>query len=243
MSNSDAELVLPDPIDPVWNLPPAPAKGQPLSAPGFARLMAAAREGGWPAVWRTWAENEVTNEPLPNGLTRARPAKRRSLGSYLSDRRPDLKLLLDDAAQEKRDRLLNQLESEAEKIALGPGNVCRDFDKKTGAVTRERYETRDKLFAILQLLKATDRDRYGDHRRIEGSVTGSVTVDHRHSLGNGGSGLYIDPESVLLLPPADQQTFFSLLDRLAAAKAAQPKREMIDAPARVTLPDGANDND
>ncbi len=196
--------ITPSPIDPAWALPESSTRGQQVSASAFARLLTAAREGGWPAIWRTWAEGESITEA--SGYER--PARRRTLGSFL-DRRPDLKALLEDAANEKRDRLLNDLESEAEKIALGPGDITTDFDKN-GNVTRTRVDRRNKLFATLQLLKAHDRERYGDHRRVD--VAGTINHDHEHSINVGG--FLIRPDEVQRLPPERAAMLLELLSEV-----------------------------
>ncbi|MCC6678889.1 MAG: hypothetical protein IT436_17320 [Phycisphaerales bacterium] len=203
----------PDPIDPTWALPDAPTRGQPISAATFARLLTAAREGGWPAVWRTWAEDQTILETTGYN----RPARKSTLAEFLRDKRPDLRALLEDAANVKRDRLLTDLETEIERIALGPGDVARDFGKD-GRITRERFDKRNKLFAILQLLKANDRERYGDHRRVD--VAGEVRHDHAHSINVGG--FLVRPEEVQRLPPERAALLLELLTEVEQLRTENP---------------------
>lgn len=212
------------------NLPPAPTRGQPVSAATFDLLISAARKGGWPAVFKVFAEGEETNEPRPGGYIVKRPARRRTLEQFLT-KRPDLKALIDSAAQERRDRLLTQLEDEVEAIALGPGDVTQDFGKN-GQVTRTRVDRRNKLYAILQLLKAHDPDNYADRKRID--VAGRV--DHTHSLGESPTTYRITSEDVLSLEPNEQDQLFTLLDRLETVRQEKKhgnERQLIDAPARL----------
>lgn len=210
MSNKNPIVVN---VDPAWALPDAPTRGQPVSASCFARLLAAAKEGGWPAVWRVWASGDNITE----GDGCARPARRRTLGVFLDERRPDLRALLEDAANEKRDRLLNDLETEAEKIALGPGDITTDFDKN-GNVTRTRVDRRNKLYAVLQLLKAHDRERYGDHRRVD--VNGTINHDHTARL-TGREGITITPDEVQKLSPEKAGLLLDLLGEIMDARNEQ----------------------
>src|SRR5262249_51354774 len=143
------------------------------------RLLAAAREAGWPGIFTVWSEGQNITEA--NGYTR--PARKSTLTEFLRNSRPDLRTVLEDACNAKRDHLLTQLEDEAEAIALGPGDVTQDFDKN-GNVTRTRVDRRNKLYAILQLLKAHDRERYGEHRRVD--VAGTISHDHEHTINVGG---------------------------------------------------------
>lgn len=209
--------------DPAWALPDKPDATGAMTGPTFARLIAAARAGGWPAVYRTWAEGETTTEANQNGQPRQRPAKRRTLDKFL-ERRTDLAHLLSEACEEKRNRLLNDLETEVEKIALGPGTVSRDFDKKTGAITREKFEVRDKLYAILQLLKAHDRDRYGDQRSVK--VDGNI--DHRHAhahlVGSAESrGYLLSFDALQTLPEDEQRTLLMLLEKAESNRTEQQR--------------------
>lgn len=190
------------------------------------RTSAAARAGGWPAVYRVWAEGETTTEINSNGAPRRRPAKRRTLDRFL-ERRTDLAHLLSEACEEKRNRLLNDLETEIERIALGPGSVSRDFDKKTGAITREKYEVRDKLYAILQLLKAHDRQRYGDQRTV--AVEGQI--DHRHAhahlIGNApdnAGGYRVSFDALQALPEEKQRALLMLLEEVESVRLDQQRQ-------------------
>jgi len=183
-----------------------------VSASCFARLLSAATEGGWPAVFTIWAEGLTITRPSGQTST----ARRSTLDEFLRHRRPDLRAILDDAANQKRDRLLTQLEDEAEQIALGPGDVTQDFDDK-GNLRRTRVDRRNKLFAILQLLKAHDRDKYGDHRRVE--VAGEI--QHTARL-TGREGIVIRPEEVeKLLSPEEQSTLLDLLGKIMESRNAE----------------------
>lgn len=202
------------------NLPAAPTRNCPVSAACFDRLLAAARKGGWPAVFTAFAEGETVPEIYPSGRTAERPARRRTLGEFLN-KRPDLRMLLDSAAQERKDKLISSLQDEVEKIALGPGDITKDFGKD-GRLTRTRVDTRQKLYAALSLLKAHDPDTYADRRKLD--IAGQVTHDHTHAQANG----YLIPtEAALRLPPADQELLFGLLEKLQRLESA-PRRELID---------------
>ncbi|MGD9791705.1 MAG: hypothetical protein AB7Q00_13895 [Phycisphaerales bacterium] len=200
-----------------WHLPDVPRRGSPVTAATFDRLLQAAREGGWPAVWTTWANGET----VKGTDGRERAARRRTLDGFL-DRRPDLRALLDDAANEKRDRLLSQLEDEVERIALGPGDLTTDY-RPDGSIARTRVDRRNKLYAVLQLLKAHDRERYGDQKRLD--VSGNVDHRHAHVSVSAGSGYQIFPNEVLLLPEDRAQLLLELLDELQDAKASKGERD------------------
>lgn len=224
MSTNPPTEIIP-PVDPSWALPDKPDASGAMTGPAFARLLAAARAGGWPAVYRVWAEGETTTEINSNGAPRRRPAKRRTLDNVLA-RRSDLARLLSEACEEKRNRLLNDLETEIERIALGPGSVSRDFDKKTGAITREKYEVREKLYAILQLLKAHNRPVYGDQRSV--SVDGQVQVDHRHAhlvaSADNGNGYRVSYEALAALPDDERRTLLLLLEKVETIRLEQKQR-------------------
>lgn len=197
-------------------LPLAPSRGSPVSSAMFDRLMDAARKGGWSAVFTVFAQGETTTEAKPYGIYE-RPARRRVLGQFL-EKRPDLKALLDNAAQERRDRLLSQLEDEVEKIALGAGDVTQDFDDK-GNLKRTRVDRRNKLHALLKLLASHDPDTYADRKKL--AVEGQI--DHRHAhahlMADANSGGYrIDFDALQTLPPDEQQQLFRLLDKLETAR-------------------------
>lgn len=223
-TNPPNELILA--VDPAWALPDRPDASGSMTGPAFARLLAAARAGGWPAVFRTWAEGRTTTEFNQNGQPRQRPARRRNLDKFL-ERRTDLARLLSEACEEKRNRLLNDLETEVEKIALGPGQVDRQFDKKTGAITSEKHSVREKLYAILQLLKAHDRERYGDQRSVK--VDGQVDHRHAHAHLVGGitdsSGYRVSYEDLGALPQAEQQALLLLLEKVDSIRAARVRQE------------------
>lgn len=207
------------PVDPAWALPDLPDASGNMTGPAFARLLAAARAGGLAAVYRTWAEGETITETNSNGAPRQRWAKRRTLDRFL-ERRSDLARLLSEACEVKRNRLLNDLETEVEKIALGPGDMTTDYGKQ-GQVTRVRTDKRNKLYAILQLLKAHDRERYGDQRSVK--VDGQV--DHRHAhahlIGSADSGGYrVSFEALQTLPEDEQRQLLTLLEKVEAARIA-----------------------
>jgi hypothetical protein len=213
------------PVDPAWALPDKPDASGAMTGPKYARLLAAGRAAGWPGVYRVWAEGAVTIEDN-NGTLYRRPAKRRTLDRFLQ-RRTDLASLLSEACESRRDRLLNDLETEIERIALGPGSVSRDFDKKTGAITREKFEVRDKLYAILQLLKAHDRQRYGDQRTV--AVEGQI--DHRHahahligSAPDNGSGYRVSYEALAALPEDKRRALLLLLEEVEQIRLEQKQR-------------------
>lgn len=208
-------MTTPQTYPPEWNLPLVPppgTRGGALTAPIFARLLAAAHEGGWPLVWTTWAQGDTTTEPAGNGQPRERPARRRTLSTHLG-KRPDLKALLEEAAQERRDRIVSQAEDAIVKLALGKPDITRDFDKN-GNVTRERIDSRNKLRALEQVLKAEDRDKYGDHKRVEHAGT----LDHRHAhvhaqLGDT-NGYIVNFEALQRLPEEEQRDLLQLLEKV-----------------------------
>lgn len=227
MSTNPPPIEVP-PVDPAWALPDRPDSTGCMTGPAFARLLAAGRAAGWAGVYRVWAEGAVTIENN-NGTRYARPAKRRTLDRFL-ERRTDLAQLLSEACEEKRNRLLNDLETEIERIALGPGSVSRDFDKKTGAITREKYEVRDKLYAILQLLKAHDRHRYGDQRTV--AVEGQI--DHRHAhahlIGNApdnAGGYRVSFDALQALPEAKQRALLMLLEEVESVRLDQQRQRAL----------------
>lgn len=210
--------IKPAPIDPGWSLPDTASLGNPITAPCFARLLAAARAHGWPAVWRVWAEGKTTTEPVPStGEPRERPARRKTLRDFFN-KRPDLHALIEDAANEHRDRLVNNLRNEAEKIALGPGDTSTDFDKN-GRVTRVRTDVRNKVRMIETMLKANDPDTYGDRKRVE--VGGQINHAHAHlQLGTTDAGGYrVDFECLeQALSLDERREFIALLDRIEAVR-------------------------
>lgn len=229
--------IQPEPIDPAWALPDVEGPGNTVTAPCFARLLAAARVHGWPGVWRVWAEGYVTYEPTPStGEPRPRPARRKTLRNFLN-RRSDLHALLEDAANQRRDRLLNALENEAEKIALSEGDVTLDFGKN-GQVTRKRVDRRNKLRAIETLLKAHDPDLYGDRKRVE--VDGKV--DHRHAhahligTASDNSGYRVSYEALATLPPDEQRQLLMLLEKVEQARLEQSRERIAAQHQPAALP-------
>jgi hypothetical protein len=193
-------------------LPLAPSRGSPVSAAMFDRLMEAARKGGWAAVFTVFAQGETTTEAKPYAVYE-RPARRRTLANFL-ERRPDLKALLDCAAQERRDRLLSELEDEVEKIALGPGDITQDFDDK-GRLKRTRVDRRNKLHALLKLLASHDPDTYAERRKLDATVSGQVNHEHAHlSLGNAPGGYVIDVAALEALEPEDRAELMRILAKV-----------------------------
>jgi hypothetical protein len=199
-------------------LPNVPSRGCPVSAAMFERLLEAARKGGWPAVYVTFAEGETVTDKGGLGAVCERPARRRTLSQWL-DKRPDIAALLDTAAQERRDRLLSGLEDEVEKIALGPGDVTQDFDDK-GRLKRTRIDRRNKLHALLKLLAAHDPDTYAERRKLDTTVSGQVNHAHAHlSLGNATPGGYVvDLEALHALEPAEQAELMRILTKMEDAR-------------------------
>lgn len=215
------------PVDPAWALPDKPDASGCMTGPAFSRLLAAGRSAGWAGVYRVWAEGETTTENN-NGTLYKRPAKRRTLDRFL-ERRTDLASLLSEACEEKRNRLLNDLETEVEKIALGPGQIDRQFDKKTGAITSEKHSVREKLYAILQLLKAHDRARYGDQRTV--AVEGHLEHSHKHahlvaSADNAG-GYRVSYEALSALPEEKQRALLMLLEEVESVRLDQQRQRAL----------------
>lgn len=183
------------------------------------RLMEAARKGGWPAVFRTFAEGETVSEVTPSGIYE-RPRRRRVLGEFL-ERRTDIKTLLDNAAQERRDRLLTNLEDEVEKIALGAGDITQDFDDR-GRVKRTRVDRRNKLHALLKLLASHDPDTYAERRKLDATVSGQVNHAHAHiSVGNPTGGYLLEGHLIQALEPSDQAELMRLLGLIEDARTAR----------------------
>lgn len=204
-------------------LPPAPTRGCPISAAMFDVLLAAARKGGWPAVYAVFAEGDTVAEPTPSGI-HERPARRRTLAQFL-DRRSDLKALLDSACQEKRDRLLSQLEDEVEKIALGPGDVTTDL-RADGTVARTRVDRRNKLYAALRLLQAHDPQTYAERRKLD--VDGQIDHRHAHAHLSVGvpSGYAVDADAMMALEPADRAELMRLLTLVEEARLERQRPAM-----------------
>ncbi|MBX3363756.1 MAG: hypothetical protein KF866_03225 [Phycisphaeraceae bacterium] len=185
----------------------------------YDRLLEAARRGGWPAVYTVFAQGETVIDRGGLGGVCERPARRATLNEFLA-KRSDLAALLDNAAQERRDRLLENLQDEVEQIALGPGDVTQDFDDK-GRLKRTRIDRRNKLHALLKLLAAHDPDTYAERRKLD--VAGQVNHAHAHlSLGNAPGGYVVDMDSVAALEPGEQAELFRLLTKIEDARRALP---------------------
>lgn len=211
---------IPDPN----GLPLAPTRGSPVSAAMFDRLMEAARKGGWAAVFTTFAEGETVPDRGGAGAVYERPARRRTLAQFL-EKRPDLRTLLDNAAQERRDRLLSTLADEIEIIATGPGDVTQDFDDK-GNLRRTRVDRRNKLHAILKLLAAHDPDTFAERRKVDATVSGQVNHAHAHlNMGNVPAGFVIEPARLEALEPGERAELMRLIVKMQDAPALPPGGE------------------
>lgn len=224
--------IIPDPIpEDRWGLPDvehrAPGGTHAVTAAMFARLLASGRVGGWPAIFRVFAEDRTIIDKGGMGAVCERPARRATLRRWL-ERHPHHRILLDDVCQQQRDALLNDLETEAVKIAMSEGDVTLDYNK-SGGVARKRVDRRNKLTAVLQLLKANDREKYGDQRKVD--VAGQI--QHTHAVGTNRSGYFLAADDVMSLPPAEQTELMRLLGKIEDARALPgqtPRRELIDAP-------------
>lgn len=206
-------------VDPAWALPAKPDMTSVLSGPAFARLIVAGREGGWPGIYRCWAEGRTTTEPTPTGTLRTRPARRRSLDKLL-ERRADLRAILSEAVEEKKTRLLSQLETVVEKAALGPPDRTTDM-RADGSVARVREDSRNKNYAAMWLLERTDPEKYASRKRVE--VDGQVSHDHRHAhlvaSADQAGGYRVDPEAIEAALNADERLLLmGFLERIEHAR-------------------------
>lgn len=228
--------IKPEPIDPDWALPDTAVRGSPVTGAHFARLLAAAKAHGWPGVWRLWAEGYTTIEPTPStGEPYERPARRKTLRVFL-EKRPDLHALLEDAVNQRRDRLLNALQNEVEDIALGAGDITTDFDDQ-GRVKRTRVDRRNKLHAALKLLASHDPDTFGDRKRID--VAGQLNHAHAHlQLGEASTGGYrVDFESLeQALSLEERREFIAMLDRIEAVRVERQRERIAEQNHRPALP-------
>lgn len=205
-------------VDPAWALPDKPDAAGSLTGPAFARLIVAGREGGWPGIYRVWAENETITEINSNGAPRRRPARRRTLDQILH-RRADLRAILSEAVEEKKTRLLSQLETVVEKAALGPPDRTVDL-RADGTVARTREDSRNRNYAAMWLLERTDPEKYASRKRVE--VDGQVSHDHRHAhlvaSADNSSGYRVSFEAMQTLPPDEQRQLLMLLEKVEAAR-------------------------
>lgn len=229
-------------VDDAWALPPSPTRECSLSGPAFARLVDAAKRSGWEGVWSCWAEGETVTEINHRGNPVQRPRRRRTLGRIL-ERRPDLRLILEEAAQEKRSRLISQLENVAERVALGPPDTCTDYDSK-GNVTRVRTDSRNRNYMVLALLKAND-PKYADKRSV--TVDGEVKHAHAHAHLNLGSvdrgGYRVDPDAIeAALSLEERREFMVMLERIEAARMDMQRQRIAEQNQRPALPGQTGDS-
>jgi hypothetical protein len=100
-------------------------------------------------------------------------------------------------------------------------------------LTRTRVDRRNKLYAILQLLKAHDPDNYADRKRID--VAGRV--DHTHTLGASPTAYTLNANEIMQLPPERAEMLCDLIAELEDIRIKEKKygneRQLIDAPARL----------
>lgn len=214
------------PVDPAWCLPDKPDASGAMTGPAFARLLAAGREGGWPGIYRTWAEGRTTAD--------GRPARRRNLDRFLT-RREDLRQLLAEAVEEKKSRLLSQLETVVERAALGPPDRTTDL-RADGSVARVREDSRNRNYAAMWLLEKTDPERYASRKRLE--VEGQVQHQHAHahlvaSADNGG-GYRVSYEALAAMPEDRRRTLLMLLEEVEQIRLEQKQR--------AALPPGQQQN-
>lgn len=212
------------PTDPAWALPDITSPGSPVTAQCFAQLLRAAREAGWPGVFTTFSEGETITKVCdhhPSGQYVYEHPRRVSTLRDFFKKRPDLKLLIEDRVSARREALLGNLEREIETIALGDGDITRDFGKD-GQLARERTDTRNKLRALEKLLNAHDPERYSERRRVD--VAGTIDHQHAHRLG-ASDAFTITPAQIESLAPAKQM---ALLDILQILNDAEHTHELID---------------
>jgi hypothetical protein len=203
-------------VDPQWCLPDKPDSTSRLTGPAFARLIVAAREGGWPAVYRCWAEDRVTAD--------GRPAKRHSLDQLLA-RREDLRAILSEAVEEKKTRLLSQLESVVERAALGPPDRTTDL-RADGSVARVREDSRNRNYAAMWLLERTNPEKYASKRTV--AVEGEVRHAHAHvhlvGTADNGSGYRVSYEALAELPEEKRRALLVLLEEVEQIRLEQKQR-------------------
>lgn len=222
MTNPNTEIPT---VDPAWALPDKADRDSCLTGPTFARLLAAGREGGWPGIYRTWAEGRTN----PSG----KPARKTTLDRILNTRRTDLRALLEDAVQEKRERLLSQLETVVERAALGPPDRTTDI-RADGSVARVREDSRNKNYAAMWLLERTNPEKYASRKRIEGEISHEHKHAHAHLIGSTdhSGGYRVSFEALQTLPESEQVELMRLLEKVESAR-----RELNRKPA---LPPGQN---
>jgi hypothetical protein len=121
--------------------------------------------------------------------------------------------------------LIRTLESEAEKIALGPPDRTTEY-ARDGRVTRVREDSRQKSYMILRLLAAHDGERFSERRKVD--VAG--TVQHQHGILSHHDTVPL-PITALRklqeLDPAAADQLWALIDRV---------QELAKPPELVQLP-------
>lgn len=201
-------------VDPAWCLPDKPDATSRLTGPAFARLISAAREAGWPGVYRAYSEGRTTAD--------GRPAKRRGLDQLLA-RRDDLRSILAEAVEEKKTRLLSQLETVVERAATGGPDRTTDY-RADGTVARVREDSRNRNYAAMWLLERTNPEQYASRKRIEGEISHEHKHQHAHAhlVGNTGGGYRVDFESVQAALSTDEaRTLMDLLEKVESARLAR----------------------
>lgn len=224
------------PVDPTWALPDKPSAECSLTGPAFARLLAAGREGGWPGIYHTYAEGRMN----PSG----KPSRKSTLDRILK-RRADLRALLSEAVEEKRERLLSQLETVIERAALGPPDRVVDT-RADGTVARVREDSRNRNYAAMWLLERTNPEKYASRKRLE--VEGQVQHQHAHAhlvaSADSGSGYRVSFDALQTLPEDEQRTLLMLLEKVEAARLEQQRTRTVEGNAeRIALPPGQQNGD
>ena len=98
---------------------------------------------------------------------------------------------------------------------------------KNGQVTRKRVDRRNKLRAIETLLKAHDKETYGDKRTV--ALEGNI--DHRHAhahlIGNApdnSGGYRVSYEALAALPEDKRVALLMLLEEVEQIRLEQKQR-------------------
>jgi hypothetical protein len=206
-------------IDPEWRLHAVPRRGQPVTGRCFAVLLHAAR------TMKTVGDMADLEPVFAAGLTytegeRERPARRSTFRQFLKDR-PDLAAILEDAINIRRAETVAKLESQALRIALGDGDVTRDF-RADGSLARERRDMRNASYMTLQLLKGLKPDTFGDRKRV--TVDGGLEVQHTARL-TGDEGIRITPDEIQRLSAEKAGALLDLLSEIMEMRNADRELE------------------